>query len=449
MTWAAIILVAAVPLFFWPRPLSTIYPLVYIYLIPKVVLLRIGVLVIQYAALALLAAHAGFAIVDKRYLPKVSWVDLSLAAFVGLLWLSAQNSLDKNHALYGSTYWLEGFFTYLNYAVLFFVARVFGGAKSFMSLARVLIVTTILISLYGIVEIYHPALQDFTNVGFIGRSGSTVGNAVIFGAYLVMPLSLIGALLVQKELKGIWAGLSLAALGLGAVALTFTFSRGAWLAMAPVIGVLAWTAWRGKLRPNPKWAMACGAVAVLAVLTVMAGPRTPETLAARAFSAFNPSEPSAQARTDAWRQAARVIKKYPLWGTGFDNFVAGSATVMPRDKLIEIDKPHNFGLELMATAGLPAFLAYLLFVGLIFYAALKMVLRKGPGHQVALAGILAAASHLIALFFLFSSINSAPLFYVILGLMAAAAAEAQTLPLLKLPFAGAQHTSGSEAPSVD
>lgn len=429
ISWSAIALAASIPLFFWPTPLGTSYPLVWIYLIPKTVLLRVGALFLEYfGVIALLVYMGGVVYRRRRLVLELSWTDIFLGAFIGLLWLSSRYSLNREHALYGSSYWLEGFFTYVNYAVLFVAARTFGGDKSIIRLAQVLVITTIMISLYAIAEAFYPSLQSFTNVGLTGRSGATAGNAVILGAYLIMPIALITGLMTQKKLKGIWAALSLAALGAGLAAIVFTFSRGAWAALALVAIFLAARAHRAGLRPTRRWLAATAAVLLIAVTLVAFGPRPPQTIVARAFSAFNPSEPTGGTRLAAWRQALVLATKFPLFGTGIDNFSQGAFVALHKQASL-LDKPHNFFLEILATMGIPALIAYLLFIGSVFLAGIRLIRSAQPEAETTLAGLVAAGGYLAALSFLFSTINNAPLFYVVLGFVAATARQAETLPM--------------------
>lgn len=463
--WAAIFVATIVPLVFWPAKISTSYPLIYIYLFPKAIVLGLGArLLLLLAAIRGAAgvvvwvrkrnrlfkdpgeATLGTAIVTVFKKHWTGLIDLLPAVFIVLLWFSSKNGLNYSHAFYGSIYWLEGFYTYLNYIIIFYVGRVFGNEKAVIKLAWALIVSTILISVYAIVEAFYPVIQTFTNVGFAGRSGATAGNAVILGAYLVLPLALIGGLLAQRVLKGVWAGAALTALGLGLPAAAFTFSRGTWLALAAVSLVVAWQVsirnWPinigARRRPagtaapagsdaeagaGRRWRPAQLAVLTAAFLVIIAGPKSPQ-LVARAFSAFNPTEPTVETRLAAWGQAVQLAKKYPVWGTGIDSFAEGAARSLPPDQVVDTDKPHNFPLEILSTMGVPAFFAFALFLLAAFYAGAVMVLRRLAGHEVVLAGLLAVAGYLIALFFLFSTVNSAPLFYLILGLTMAALRQA-------------------------
>ncbi len=430
LIWAAILLAGMIPLVFWPNPVSTNYPLVLIYLVPKTIVLRLGVMILEYAAVLLLLAGAALSAYRKEIKIKISWVDAAIAAFIGLVWLSSQRSLNADRAFYGSGFWLEGFYTYANYIAIFFVARIFGRAKSLINLSYALIVTTIIISIYAIVEAFYPALQAFTNVGLTARSGATAGNAVILGAYIVMPLALIGGLFVQKTYKGVWAILAGVALWLGTVAAFFTYSRASWAALALVAIALAWRAKALRVTLNRKQVAGAG-VAILMALTVMAiGPRPPRTTVARAFSAFNPSEPSVQSRLKAWGQAGRMIIKYPLWGTGIDSFSEGVVLSEPHTRPAPMDKPHNFFLEITATMGIPAFAAFVAWLGLIAYAGAMTVRASAPGNKDVVVALAALGGYLLAVFFLFSTINNAPLFYLIAGLTAAAARDAGTLPLI-------------------
>lgn len=409
ITWSAIVIILLIPLFFWPRPVASQYPLIWIYLIPKAVILRLGC----YFLALLLVIRTGLKLSTRDYDWRPSLPQILAVTFLAALWLVSRFALNQNFAWYGSLFWLEGFYTYANYIFIFILATVFGSKKVFERLVKGLTLTTIFISAYAIVEAYYPQIQAFTNVGFAGRSGSTSGNAVIFGAYLVMPLLLITGFLLQDGFENkFWRSAGFVGLTLSIPALVFTFSRGAWLAV--FIGLLLLlNSSRQRLRhlwQDKKLAFVL--VLAISVLIIYFGPRAGQ-LWPRAFSAFNPTEATAQTRVVLWRQALKIIAKYPLTGTGVDSYAYAVAKHFPASQALALDKPHNYFLELMVTLGIPTAFIYFVWLATVFIFLQRRWLDQNNLFNTVSPAL---AAYLVAIFFLFSSINNAPLFYFLAGL---------------------------------
>lgn len=421
IVWLAIFLVAFIPLFFWPQSISSKYPLLWIYLIPKVVLLRVGSYILAF--FWLLRTVLKLINRDLSWRPNVVQV-LALVFLLGLRLVSFF-ALNKEFALYGSLFWLEGFYTYANYIFLFLLATVFGSDKAFSRLVKLLTVTTIIIAAYAIVEAYYPAVQAFTNVGFAGRSGATAGNAVILGTYLVQPFALIsGYLLHNLYQQKFWRYVGFISLSLTVVALAFTFSRGAWLGAA--VGLLLLLVLSRQQLINI-WATKKAVLLLLLIISVVIiyfGPRA-GALVPRAFSAFNPTEATAQARVVLWRQALVLVKKYPLSGTGIDSFAFATAKHFPKLPVSQ-DKPHNFFLEVLVTFGLPVGFVFLSWLSYLVFTLARAVSRQAALKPYALVALTAITSYLMAIFFLFSTPNNAPLFYFLLGVATKLSAQETT-----------------------
>lgn len=411
IAWSAIFVVVLIPLFFWPASVTSQYPLIWIYLIPKAVVLRVGTYVLAFLWLI----RTVLKLVSGEYTLRPTLGHLLAVIFLFGFWVVSHFALNKNFAWYGSIFWLEGLYTYTNYILFFLLGSVFGSQKILLRLVKALIITTIFISSYAILEAYYPQIQAFTNVGFAGRSGATAGNAVILGAYLVIPLTLITTFLIWGGFNSkFWRLASLVSLTLAIPALAFTFSRGAWLAAGLAALLVLYYSWRYFRQIQVK-AVSLILVLVMSSLIIYFGPRGKEVVP-RAFSAFNPTEATAQTRLILWQQAFRLVKQYPLTGTGVDSYAYAVAKHFPSQKSVALDKPHNYFLELLVTLGLPVGVIYLFWLGSI---VVKLGVASGQRVQLLIynkAVLVSLVTYLTAIFFLFSTINNAPLFYFLLGI---------------------------------
>ena len=146
-----------------------------------------------------------------------------------------------------------------------------------------------------------------------------------------------------------------------------------------------------------------------------------ETLNLRAQDSFG-SE-----RIGIWRVAIGLIREHPLFGLGYGNFQKASAQWQAANgvQLVQtFDNPHNFLLELVVNAGVPAML---LFIGLA--VALLRACRRDRKHGLMLA--LSLLCWLAQSLFTFSICITSPIAWAVFGLIAAGESEVR-------------HTSGPE-----
>lgn len=123
-----------------------------------------------------------------------------------------------------------------------------------------------------------------------------------------------------------------------------------------VVGVMAWTT--GRIG----WKVAVLAVGVLGAIVAAA-------IAVKGLDIefLTESLKSARFRSQYWHGAWKIIGEHPLWGCGPGNF----QTTYPRFKLPdaseEVADPHNFLMEVWATAGTPAAVALVAMLGGYFW----------------------------------------------------------------------------------
>jgi O-antigen ligase len=222
----------------------------------------------------------------------------------------------------------------------------------------------------GVATVADLAGWDPAGVVFAGgRIGGLLGQPVYLGAVSV----LLGPVAVglasdlaayTPRSRRIRRQIAVALLGAAgfAVAALGTGTRGAWLGILVAV-VVAWPHLRG-LVPGRRWVAVVGA-AVLAAL-VVAGP-----VGSRAAAALDPDDAGGRGRLDEWAVAAAVIAERPLTGAGPEGYrIAAPAHVdgdytrrHGRDELI--DRAHSAPLDVAASAGIPAAVAYVALVGAV------------------------------------------------------------------------------------
>jgi O-antigen ligase len=276
--------------------------------------------------------------------------------------------------------------------------------------ARAVLVSGAASAVYGIARFALRGAPGERLEGFMGHYMTQGGLLLLFGA-LAVPF----ALFLKTRERFLWAGAFL----VSAVALALTYTRSAWVGLAVVLVFVL-------LLYKPK------ALVLLPILAALAYFASPASIRYRVKSIFNPNAYSNHLRIEYFRAGLKIIKDYPLHGTGPDTV----DMVFQDDKygLSEDAKKnvhlHNNLTQIAAERGLPALLAWLLFMGWAFVSAFRLCWdRTAPIFPYAAA----AAASVLAVFF-------AGLFEYTFG-----DSEIQILflALLSLPFASGRPPAGA------
>jgi O-antigen ligase len=155
-----------------------------------------------------------------------------------------------------------------------------------------------------------------------------------------------------------------------AVALALTRSRSAWIAAIVGAGLLWFVA--SRKRPNQRrrtWLLAAVAGAGIAVVGGLAVVRP---------SLFEPAVRSFGFRLQYWQSTLAMIHDSPLWGCSPGNFGETYTAYKLPTALEEVKDPHNFALEIAASAGVPALL---LFAAFLLMLIRRVVTPPGSGRN--------------------------------------------------------------------
>ncbi|NQT81261.1 MAG: O-antigen ligase family protein [Candidatus Aminicenantes bacterium] len=126
---------------------------------------------------------------------------------------------------------------------------------------------------------------------------------------------------------------------------------------------------------------------------------SPQPIKNRALSSFNPKHPLNTQRIEYMRVGIKIIKEFPLFGTGPDT--VDMVFKDPKYKLSEEARRnvhlHNNILQIGAERGIPALLAWLTFMIWIFISLLKLLKNKNPTlYPFTVAGLAALIGLAIA-----------------------------------------------------
>ncbi|HLF69688.1 MAG TPA: O-antigen ligase family protein [Actinomycetota bacterium] len=227
----------------------------------------------------------------------------------------------------------------------------------------------------------------------------TMGNSNFAGGYLgiAIPLLLYVALSAKEYYVKMGVGVLV---GLDALALWFTQTRGGFIAAGVGLLVLAFLN-RHRL---PRWAqiaalVAVGLATIVAVLVLWhPGSDKPPGPLARVEALRTGTF---EVRTFYWTTAFKIFLKHPVAGVGLDLYYANYPLHrLPEDGaqlgLTITDKPHNIYLEYMANAGILGIGTYLSLIGLALWYAFKRLRHLEGDERLLLAAFVATLAGYLA-----------------------------------------------------
>lgn len=211
-------------------------------------------------------------------------------------------------------------------------------------------------------------------------------------AGLIVPWLIVAAGLGLAEIKRrrLWSTAAACAAVLGAC-LVLTMSRSGYLAALVGLGLLG--AAIGRRVIGPKLLAATGGV--LAILVVAA-----VFLRGIDASIFSQAGRSLGYRFQYWRSTVAMIGDHPALGVGPGNFQFAYTQYKLPDAAEEVADPHNFILEIWATAGTPALLAFAAVLGLFLLRVFRgsRDIAESEHREEPTAGIVAVAGTALGFF---------------------------------------------------
>ena len=368
-----------------------------------------------------------------------SFVGVALVAFGGWNLLAWGLAPDQVHALVGERLQYQGLAAIFAYVVFMLSAWI--TVRSARRRTQFLLATAAggtFVAGYAIAQ--RAGLDPIWPTLPHDRVFSTIGQANALGAYLVLAIPLVVALVGRRRSTQLAAA---AVVALMLAALAFTLSRGGYLGTATTTIVMAGALllWRRRVATRRRVGIAAlvGIGVLVAVLTAPGTRAIVQRVATRALLTADLSESSTQIKLDLWAVGVTIAADHPLVGVGQDGYVLvfdeyrdqvlspARAAHMAR---FRPESQHNVYLALADGAGLPALAAYLTLVaavgGRLIYA-LRTI--EEPGAWLVAAALLAAVcGHLVTDLFITAETTGSILFWTVLGIGAAMVRATGTEP---------------------
>ncbi|MFW6238115.1 MAG: O-antigen ligase family protein [Bacillota bacterium] len=358
---------------------------------------------------------------------------IPLLIFFGLLILSTVFSIKFNTSLYGRMNRWEGLITFACYFTLFFSGALFvERKKELKNILLFLLFSASLISIYGLLQYYGLDFIEWlpprNNWG--KRAFATLGNPDFAGAYILLflPGSIVMYLFSKTRKKIVCFGfLSVLFYSM----LIATSTRSSWLTFIVVLPLIIYFCHKKGILYKNKFKLIVLLVIFLLVFGFL-NLRYDGYQYRRLSSIFidvntvatgegEEVQRAGSNRMLIYQQSLPLLFKNPLLGSGLDTF----DKVFPQETYREIvgtrglvDKAHNEYLQLGVTAGLPALVAYLVFLFSLLQKGWKNWQQDNTGLRAAL--FVSFLAYIIQAFFNISVVSVAPVFWTIMGLNVAA-----------------------------
>lgn len=364
---------------------------------------------------------------------------LPLIVYAIVVGISSIYSIDARSTIYGSFGRFEGLVTVFLYLLTAFYAGIYLSNKDGLrSVLNYGMVPMFLVSLYAIFQQFGI---DFIKWNAKGHPFSTLGNANTLGTFLVVSINLgIASVLIEKQKRAMIVKMVVILVAL--VALIFSLTRGAWVALAISFIFFGYFLLRHNLASNilfdnkKSFGLLTATVLLLSLSAIIGlsfkysfkSYWSVERLGKRAVSIINPTDKSSKYRLALWQGTLDLIEKEP-YGTGLETFkyairnsdfnVAASLGKRP-------DRAHNDYLNIATNTGLAGLAASLWITIYAILRSISLIKRKesldysneAKTEKIALVGVASALiAYLAAMIFSFSHITVTPLFWIYAGIM--------------------------------
>ncbi len=308
-----------------------------------------------------------FLLIKQKAWPRFPAFFWPLIPYCGLSLLASFLSVNREISLIDSR-------ELLLFLVVPITFSAFYSEKGLKTANYALLLSACVSALYSIFDFVLLAQPDERITGFMGHWMTQAGLLLLFCSF-----ALSSFLLSKERSRFLWA----CGFALGTIALVLTLTRSAWIGLAvSATVVLAFY--------KPKTLILIPVVISLFFLL------SPQNIKRRTLSIFSKRQYSNALRIEYFHAGIQIIKERPFFGTGpntvemvFQNPKYGLSELAKRNVHL-----HNNIIQIGAERGIPALVAWLIFMGWAFLSLLRHSRDEDPVVRPIAVGALAALAGL-------------------------------------------------------
>lgn len=427
-------------------PLVFFVPLYDIYDLSKVTVLRL--LTISIVCLLVVNALSG----RRIDLPRTKFA-LPVAVLMLLVLLSTIFSINPIYSILGGLKRHEGLTTHLSYLLIFWLAATYFHKRESSKVEIILGIAVIAQSIYGISQRLGYDVIDWSGSGYdVNRAFGSTGNPVFLGQYLALVTPFFIGQIIYSENASLQRNIFRVLAAVLAIACSlFTYSRASWVGIAVAVLFLmpvfiyhtffknlkAQNEQKSAKKSSPKndttkkmMPLILAGIVIVGVILISVVIETKpsagtaaQPLADRAKS-MTSTGGTVGTRISMWSSSLKIIKEKPVLGYGLETF-KGIFPKYRELRLIQLegemsmpDRPHNEYLYLIYSWGILGFTAFIWILIAFSWKAIKYLLSKDPTavyKGFVVSTLAAIISYNVANFFSFSTANSTPTYWLLMG----------------------------------
>jgi putative inorganic carbon (HCO3(-)) transporter len=348
--------------------------------------------------------------------------------FLFVCFISTIQSISPSVSIFGVHRLYDGLVLTLTFIIFYFI---FISNIKFESqinnLFLCIILSATLVSIYGILQKLGYEFF-FENFNFSGkeRNYSFLGNPLFLGSYLsmVIPLSILSILIFKSSFLKLLLTFSTVIIY---TSLIFTYSRGAYLGflISVIFAILIILKNNLLVLDSKKYLLLlllfCIPITIFVSKQKITAGNRKVNLLERTISTFDTKENAAAARLFIWDGALKIIRDYPLFGTGLDTFgiiypkYQSPSHIKVEQVLATARKAHNKILQIGTTTGLFGIFSFIW----LFISGIMMILNRlkdNPYQKIKIAILCGLISYIVQSQFSIETITTGLLFWVYLGI---------------------------------
>lgn len=385
------------------------------YIIQKTIILRILIEII-------FGVYIILALWKPEYRPKKSILLWSVLAFAAVMLLTTFTGQSLARSWWGNWERSFGTFLYLHFFAWFIILiSVFNNKELWNKILNLTLFVSLFISLYAIAQrlglpiTYEAGLQ---------RVNGTMGNASYLATYLLLHLFIALLFFVERTR---WKSklYYLSVFVIDFFVLTLTGTRGALLAlMASVVTFIILVFWLKVYRQRTfKLLLVASFLLFIGIGVLFIFKDTSfvkQNYWFKRLTSYSLEDNTIQTRLHSWSWGLKGFRDNLLVGVGpenyqnvFNQYFEGDFYNYSRNE-IWFDRAHNTLIDMAVTMGIFGFLSYLFIFGVIIYYLFNLQKRKKISSTVFIILSLLFLSYFFQNLFVFDSINSLIVFYLVL-----------------------------------